>query len=64
MVVAPKDRTAAFDAGNCSRINIVQKSCRLWLAVSEQDVQTALRLRFLVFDLVKMKGKPLPENLI
>ena len=56
MVVALEDRTAGVAAGDSSRIEIATKSYRLRLAASQTDVQAALRLRFLVFNLELNEG--------
>jgi len=55
MVVALQDRTADV-TGNFSQIDIARKNYRLRLAASKTDVQAALRLRFLVFNLELNEG--------
>jgi len=47
---------ADIDVGNRSQIEITQRSYRLRLAASKADVQAALRLRFLVFNLELNEG--------
>ena len=56
MVSVLQDRRIDFDAADKSRIEIAQKSYRLRLADSAADVQAALRLRFVVFNLELNEG--------
>jgi len=56
MAFALQDRAADFAARGASLVEIAQKSYRLRLAASETDVQAALRLRFLVFNLELNEG--------
>ena len=56
MVVALQDRTAEIGARDNSRIELALRSYRLRLAASETDVQAALKLRFLVFNLKLNEG--------
>jgi putative hemolysin len=56
MLPALEDRNADIDAGTRSRIEIARKSYRLRLAASKTDVQAALHLRFLVFNLELNEG--------
>ena len=51
-----ENRDADIDVGNRSKIEIAQRSYRLRLAASKADVQAALRLRFLVFNLELNEG--------
>src|SRR4051794_5313860 len=55
MAPALQDRTDVA-TGDSSRIEIAQKGYRLRLAASPTDVQAALRLRFLVFNLELNEG--------
>jgi len=56
MVVALRHRTAEIGAHDNSRIELVLGRYRLRLAASETDVQAALKLRFLVFNLELDEG--------
>ena len=56
MAPALGDRNAQPAASNCSQMEIAQRSYRLRLAATETDVQAALRLRFLVFNLELNEG--------
>lgn len=56
MVPVLQDRTARGTAEDSSRIEIAQKGYRLRLAASPKDVQSALRLRFLVFNVELNEG--------
>jgi len=56
MVLALEDRNAEVAARNRTRIEIATRSYRLRLAASQADVQAALHLRFLVFNLELNEG--------